>query len=97
MRSDYIIDFERVNQLTTSVYDDPDDNTNPFQKGKFAFSVSRKMIREYLDSFMSHSGSRMASEVSNDKLEHIINTLEYNGILIHKSTIRDEKINNILK
>ena len=55
------------------------------------------MISEYLDSFMSHSGSRMISEISNDKLEHIINTLEYNDILIYKSTIRDEKINNILK
>jgi hypothetical protein len=32
-----------------------------------------------------------------DKMNHIINTLEYNGILIHKSTIRDQKIEELLK
>jgi hypothetical protein len=92
-KEDYIINFERVNQLTTSVYDDLDDNTNPFQKGKFAFSVSRKLIKEYLDTFSTFSERH--SSVS--KLEHVIKTLEYNGILIHKSTIRDEKINKVLE
>lgn len=92
-RSDYIIDFDRVNQLTTSIYDDPNDKSNPFSDGKFAFSVSRKIIREYLDNFNSMS-ERNTNE---DKMNHIINTLEYNGILIHKSTIRDQKIEELLK
>ena len=91
-KRDYIIDFKKVNELTTSIYDDPDDDTNPFQKGKFAFSVSRKLIREYIEVFSSMS----ERNTTIDKMEHIINTLEYNGILIHKSTIRDNKINRIL-
>ena len=47
----YIIDFERVNELTTSVYDDPDDESNPFVKGKFTYSLSRMNIKEYLKVF----------------------------------------------
>jgi len=85
---DYIIDFERVNQLTTTIYDDPNDKSSPFSDGKYAFSVSRKLIKEYLD--------RFRSDWSNIEIEHIINTLVYNGILIDKSTIRDNKIKKIL-
>jgi hypothetical protein len=92
-RSDYIIDFDRVNQLTSSIYDDPNDKSSPMSDGKFAFSVSRKLIREYLDIFNSMS-ERNTNE---DKMNHIINTLEYNKILIHKSTIRDQKIEEVLK
>jgi hypothetical protein len=92
-RSDYVIDFERVNQLTTSIYDDPNDKSSPFSEGKFTFSVSRKLIKEYLDVFNSMS-ERNTTE---DKMNHIINTLEYNKILIHKSTIRDQKIDEVLK
>lgn len=92
MIQDYIIDFERVNELTTSIYDDPDDDSNPYQKGKFSFSVSRKLIREYLDKF-----SMMSDRITeSNKTTHIINTLEYNGIIIHKSTIRDNKLKQIL-
>ena len=50
-KNDYIIDFDRVNQLTTSIYDDPNDKSNPFVVGKFTFSVSRKFIKEYIDIF----------------------------------------------
>jgi hypothetical protein len=93
--NDYIIDFDRVNQLTTSIYDDPNDKSEYRSDGKFAYSVSRKFIREYIDVFQSFSGSVRNTTI--DKIEHIVNTLEYNGILIHKSTIRDKKINDILE
>ena len=89
-KSDYIIDFERVNQLTTSIYDDPDDKSNPFSEGKFAYAISRRMVKDYLDRFNT-------SKRDSDDLDHIVNTLEYNGILIHKSTLRDNKIKEILK
>lgn len=92
-KSDYIIDFERVNQLTSSIYDDPNDKSNPFTVGKFAFSVSRKLIKEYLDRFSSMT----ERNTPDDKMQHIINTLEYNKIIVHKSTIRDQKIDEILK
>lgn len=92
-RLDYIIDFERVNQLTSSIYDDPNDKSNAFTEGKFAFSVSRKFIKEYLDRFSSMN----ERNTPDDKMQHIINTLEYNKIIVHKSTIRDQKIDEILK
>jgi len=90
---DYIIDFERVNQLTSSIYNDPNDKSNPLTEGKFAFSVSRKLIKEYLDRFSSMN----ERNTPDDKMQHIINTLEYNKIIVHKSTIRDQKIDEILK
>ena len=96
MKKDYIIDFERVNQLTTTIYDDPDDKSSLIG-GKFAYSVSRKSIREYLDIFTSWNPSVSNSDTIKDKLKHVIDTLEYNGILVHKSTIRDNKINEILE
>ena len=91
-RSDYIIDFERVNQLTTTIYDDPNDKSSYMSDGKFAYSISRKLIREYLDKFNSMS----ERNTTQDNIEHIINTLVYNGILIDKSTIRDRKIESVL-
>lgn len=66
---DYIIDFERVNQLTTTIYDDPNDKPN----------------------YMS------VRNTSQDDIEHIINTLVYNGILIDKATIRNKKIESLLE
>jgi hypothetical protein len=96
-KSDYIIDFERVNDLTTSIYDDPNDKSNPMSEGKFAFSISRKVIREYLDNFNSYNPINTHSDLIKDKIKHVIETLEYNGILLHKSTIRDKKIDKILE
>ena len=95
-KSDYIIDFERVNQLTTTIYDDPNDQSNPMVNGKFAYSVSRKIIKDYLDAFNGWNSNPNHSEMIKDKEKHIIETLEYNGILISRSTIRDKKINIIL-
>jgi len=37
----YYIDFDRVNELTTTIYDDPL-YEGPLQKGNFAYSISRK-------------------------------------------------------
>jgi hypothetical protein len=93
LKKDYIIDFERVNQLTSSIYDDPNDKSSPFSTGKFAFSVSRKIISNYLEQFSSiHIKTKI-----DDKILHVIETLEYNGILVSKSTLRDNKINKILE
>lgn len=93
---DYIIDFERVNELTSTKFDDPDDKSNPFSECKYMFSVSRKLIREYLDVIISKRKGSI-SGIHSDKLEHVINKLEYNGILISKSEIRDRKISKVLE
>lgn len=40
MESDYIIDFERVNELTSTVYDSEPNGNAPF--GKYVYHVSKK-------------------------------------------------------
>jgi hypothetical protein len=92
MKSDYVIDFERINQLTTSIYDDPTDKSNPFTNGKFAFSSSRKIIIDYIEKFRS----LQSRDIPDDRMQHVIDTLEYNGILISKAKIRDNKISKII-
>jgi hypothetical protein len=92
MKSNYVIDFERVNQLTSSIYDDPNDDSSYLKTGKFAFSVSRKLISNYLEQFSSFNSKTLID----DKVLHVIETLEYNGILVSKSTMRDNKINKII-
>lgn len=92
-REDYIIDFDRVNQLTSTIYDDPNDDSNPFVKGKFAYSITRKLLNGYLEKFMSASDRKL----SDGEMKHIVMTLEYNGILKHKSVLRDEKISSLLE
>jgi hypothetical protein len=76
MKSDYVIDFERINQLTTSIYDDPNDKTNPFSNGKFAFSVSRKIILNYLEQFQN---LRSREEIS-DEMSHVLDTMEFQKV-----------------
>jgi hypothetical protein len=44
MKSNY-----SINQLTTTIYDDPNDKSNPFSNGRFAFSVSRKLTVYYYE------------------------------------------------
>jgi hypothetical protein len=92
MKSDYVIDFERINQLTTSIYDDPTDKSNPFTNGKFAFSLSRKIIIDYIEKFRS----LQSRDIPDDRMQHVIDTLEYNGILVSKAKIRDNKISKII-
>jgi hypothetical protein len=85
----YIIDFERVNQLTTTTYSK--ENSSPLSDGQVGYTLSRKLISSFLDKFTNR---RM--DTDNDELEFIIQTLVYNKILITKSDIRDNKINDII-
>ena len=82
----YIIDFERINELTSHNNDNPQDGYS----GTFCYSISKKILKKYMDIFMGET------KVNEDAFEHIIDTLLYNGILVHKSTIRDNKISEIL-
>lgn len=90
MESDYIIDFERVNELTSTVYDSEPNGNAPF--GKYVYHVSRKVIKDYLEIYMSRKSKR----IDDEKVLEAIETLHYNGILISKSDIRDGKIKEIL-
>ena len=90
----YIIDFDRVNQLSSH------DNDNPTtgMQGTFVHNISRKIIREYLDIYtdsVTHQG-KISYKYTQETLNEVIETLRYNKILIDKSDIRDQKIEQVL-
>jgi len=89
MKSDYIIDLERINQLTSSQYDN---QQKSFGEPYSLHSISKNIIKQYLDIYMNKD-SRHSDK---SKLIEAIETLEYNKILISKSTIRDNTINQLL-
>jgi len=91
MKSDYIIDLERINQLTSSQYDNQQKNFGgqPYS----LHSISKNIIKQYLDIFMNKDSKHL----DKSKLQEAIETLEYNKIIISKSTIRDTKINDIIE
>jgi len=91
MKSDYIIDFERINQLTSTIHYDTSGKNHsgiPYS----VHSISKNIIKQYLDIYMNKD-SRHSDK---SKLIEAIETLEYNKILISKSTIRDNTINQLL-
>ena len=91
MISDYIIDFERINQLTSTIHDNPNGSTlnQPYQ----IHSISKNLIKQYIEIYQTKN-SRNSDK---SKIEEAIEILEYNKILISKSTIRNNKLNKILE
>ena len=81
---DYIIDFERVNELTTTKLDNPKEGWS----GTFYFSTSRKLINDYLKIFNNFN--------DNDELKYVIDSLLYNKILTTRGLIRETRITQIL-
>ena len=92
MTSDYIIDFERINQLTSSQYDDPQGKQHLGQP-YYLHSISKNIIKQYIDTYMNKD----SKHTNQSKLQEAIETLQYNKILISKADIRDTKINDIIK
>ena len=88
---DFIIDFDRVNELSST----KDDNPNEGYLGTYHFAVSRKIVKQYLDIFVGDG--QMSKSKHEEILPHVINTLVYNRVLIHKATLRDNKIDKILE
>jgi hypothetical protein len=82
----YIIDFERVNELTTTKEDKPDEG----YAGVYQYGVCRKIIKEYL---MIYNGEMKPKGI---EFESVIDTLVYNRILINKAILREDRINKIL-
>ena len=91
MEENYIIDFDRVNQLTSH----PNDtiNTSGGYGQPFIYSVSRKIIKSYLDIYLGEGNKAF----TNSEWDQIIDTLHFNKILVSKSDIRDGKIEKILQ
>lgn len=88
---DYIIDFERVNELTAHPYDDPEGGA--MNMGRYAYPVSRKFIKAYLDEF---SKCNMRDFTPNERWLRICKILHYNKVILSPSDIRDKKIEKAL-
>jgi len=91
MKSDYIIDFERINQLTYTIHDDTSGKNHvgiPYS----VHSISKNIIKQYLEIYMNKDSKHS----DNTKLIEAIETLEYNKIILSKSTIRDNTIDELL-
>lgn len=84
-KANYIIDFDRLNQLTAHVNDNP----NGGVQGMFVYNISRKILRDYMERYMEY-------RESDSRLSEVIETLVYNKILITKADIRDNQVNQIL-
>lgn len=93
--SDYIIDFERINKLTSHPNDNP--NAGGAFSAVFMYGITRKILKEYLEIFVTYnkisSGPR---KISNDEYLKACEVLHFNKILINKADIRDNKINDVL-
>ena len=92
----YIIDFDRVNQLTSHENDNPN-STGIIQPGSFCYSISRKYLKELVDVFLAKGSKYRYSDSSIDETyDFVVKTLRYNKILITEADIRDGKIEKII-
>lgn len=90
MTSDYVIDFERINQLTTTAFDK--ENGSPIGP-ILGHGISKSIIKDYLQVYQG----RDSKHLNQVKLQEVIDTLVYNKILISRADIRDGKIDEVLK
>jgi hypothetical protein len=95
--SNYILDFERINELTVHPNDNPN-SQGPMGTVTFCYHINRKFIREYVDVFTGYRGvGHMHNTVTDEVFQKACAILHYNGILISPADIRDGKIVRILK
>lgn len=94
--TNYIIDFERINQLTMH----PKDKESDMTIGTGVLSphgVSRKIIKEYIEIYNQYlydkHKTRSSNAISDQRFQMVVDTLLYNGILIDK---RDKRIEQVL-
>lgn len=93
--NDYIIDFERINKLTSHPNDNP--NAGGAFAATFVYGITRKILKDYLEIFVTYNKvSRVPSKVSDDEYLKACEVLHFNKILVSKADIRDNKINNVL-
>lgn len=87
---DYIIDFDKINELTTHPNDNPNSGS---YTGTFCYGISRKAIREYLDIYIQYPQSNKISEAC---YQNAVKHLNFNRILLSKSDIRERRIDSII-
>lgn len=91
----YIIDFERINQLTSHPADAA--VLNQYAQSP-VYSITKNLIKKYLEIFESRNfRSSRTPKNSEEEIEEAILILRYNKILISEADIRDKKIIEILE
>jgi len=91
----YIIDLERINQLTSHPADAV--ALNQYTQSP-VYSITKGLIKKYLEIFESRNfkSNRVATHSEEDIKEAIL-ILRYNKILISEADMRDKKIIEILE
>jgi len=90
--SGYILDFERINELTSH----PNDNPNMqgvMSTGAFCYNINRKVIKQLVDEFLGYTERRGDA----NRHQTICEMLHYNRILVSKTDIRDKTITKIVE
>lgn len=92
----YVIDFDRINELTAHPNDNPNNTSN--LNVTLIYSHTRKLIKEYLDIYTQYniSSSNRSRTITNEEYLKVCEVLHYNRILISQSDIRDKKLNTVL-
>ncbi len=91
--TDYVIDYDRINELTAHDNDKPSEGYAGLFV-KVARGTIRKHIKTYDDMVMKKSISESEIVIKSPAIKHIINSLIYNRILIN---IDVEKRENVLE
>lgn len=94
MRNEYIIDFERLNNLTVHQNDNPNVAANAYGGPNYCYSITRAIIKDYMKIYMNHLGTRHDSE--DEKFQRAVEVLHWNKILVSAADIRDHKINELI-
>ena len=90
----YIIDFDRVNELTTHPNDGKD--KSPYALTTSVYSITKNYMKRYLEIFEDRDRKK-SKQYSDEEVKEAIAILVYNRVLISQADIRDEKINKILE
>ena len=89
----YIIDFERINYLTSHPNDKPEEGYLPL----YIFNTTRSLIKQYMEIYQGYNSQNGKSHRSEEKYDEAVAILRYNKILLDESDIRNEKIEKILE
>lgn len=84
----YIIDLERVNELTAP---HPGDNSGEYQPTA-VFSVSKTLIKKWIEIWEN----RTSRTESDDRVKSAFDSLRYNKILLTEADLRDRKLDTLL-
>jgi hypothetical protein len=84
----YLIDLERINELTAP---HPGDNSSAYQPTS-VFSVSKMLIKKWVEIWEN----RNSKTETDDKVKLAFENLRFNKILLSESDIRDKKLQFIL-